>query len=125
MLKLIRERNCVWKQHIKISKFWSNLNKYFTTSVVHSPVCARYVNLLPKYELSKFYKIEILKHFPTSFLNKIFAINNLPILAAYEILINYYIIKCTTNYMSMVNKTEIFFLSTSIFLAVITVIQAE
>ena len=50
----------------------------------------------------------------TSFLNKIFVIKSLWVLAAYEILINYYIIKCTTkitNYMSMVNKTNnIFFI---------------
>ena len=31
--------------------------------------------------------------------------NNLRIFAAYGILINYYTRKCTTNYMSVVNKT--------------------
>ena len=67
--------------------------------------------------------------------NKIFIINNLRILAAYGILINYYTIKCTTNYMSVVNKTEIilFFVSACIFhilykmafFAIITVIKIK
>ena len=64
---------------INVNKFWSDLNKLFTKSValipcVNSQVCARYVNLLPKYELSKFENIEI---FSNNFLKKIFVINNL------------------------------------------------
>ena len=61
-------------------------------------------------------------------------INNLWIVAVYEILINYYTIKCTTNYMSVINKTEIIldFVSAYIFhilykmvFFVITVIPAR
>ena len=49
-----------------INKFWYDLIKYFTTSVVlcscvNTQVCTRYVNLLSKYELSKFDKMLILK----------------------------------------------------------------
>ena len=67
--------------------------------------------------------------------NKVFVINNIQILAVYETLINYYTIKCTTNYMSVVKKTKImlFFVSLCIFqilykmvfFTIITVIPAE
>ena len=56
-----------------------------------------------------FDKIKILNHFSNNFFNEIFVINNLRILTAYEILINYYTMECITNYMSMVNKTKTIF----------------
>jgi len=95
-----------------INKLWSYLTKRFTISVVlipgvHSQMCARYVNSLPKYELSKFDTIKILNKCSTTLFDKILVNNNFLLLHAYEILINYYTIKCTTTYISTVNKTKI------------------
>ena len=53
---MLRPNHVLYLSCINANKFWYDFNKLFTTSVG----CAIYVNLLSKYELSKFDNIEFI-----------------------------------------------------------------